>query len=197
MWGKEIDYDIVEELYKRKGYTFFKGEYNLNIFGIRSSSKSGVRFDDLLGCAYQHGGNNLFITAATLNPGVFYLQNLMDAGGAAIIKEGPYRGVFKLDWFRGTEALIQVRPFTVYRDKNLNQEVDIVPGSETTGLYGIFLHQHFQGVEEAKEIGKSSAGCVVPSTLSSYRGLMSLCKKQIPLWGNSFSFTVFTEKDLW
>lgn len=197
MWGKEVNYDIIEALFKRKGYAFFKGDYNLNIFGIRKNSTSSVAFDDLLGCAYQHNGENLFITSCTLNPGTFYLQNLMDSGGAAIIKENQYRGVFKLDYFKGTEALIQIKPFTVYRDKNLNKEVDIVRGTETTGLYGIFLHQHFQGVEEAKEIGKSSAGCIVPSRLSSYRGLMSLCKKQIPLWGNSFSFTVFTEEDLW
>lgn len=183
-------------MFARFGYTWFTGEYNLNIFGIRSNSNSSVAFDDLLCVAYQHGGKDMiYLCDCTLNPGTYWLQNLMDKGGAAIIKEGNYRGLFKKGYYLGKPSLLQVGLITVYRDGNRDSFIDL-GGLQTTGNYGIFMHEHHQGVNEAKEIGKSSAGCIVPKRNSDFYAVIDLCDKQIPIWGNSFSFSLFTENDL-
>lgn len=191
------NYQNLEKAAKIAGYVWFRGLYNLNIIGVRSLSTSSADFDDLLFVAYEdYKGERVDVFACTLTPGEYYLKNLMDSGGAAILCEGQYRGAWKLGWFHGTRALLQIKPVTVYRDKNLDTKVDIVPTSKTTGLYGLFLHEHFQRDETATKIGASSAGCIVPSSRMSMLKIINLCEEQRAKgFGNTFSITIYNESD--
>lgn len=191
-----LNYKQAKALFASKRYAFFTGQYNLNIFGIRNRSNNSVYFDDWLYVVYQCDGvDKVFVCECTLNPGTYWLQNLMDKGGAAIIKEGQYRGVFKLGTYLNKPALLQVGLFTIYRDGNRDNVLDM-DNKQTTGNYGLFMHEHHQPIEDALVIGKSSAGCVVPKRNADFYRVIELCEKQIPIWGNSYTFTVFTENDV-
>lgn len=173
---------------------FFEQPYSMNLYAIRA--KKGINsFDDLLGVTY-NDGNHQFTNEypCTVDPGVPWLLNPMDQGGAAAVVEGQYRGVWQLGKFHNTPALIQIRPILVYRDNDRNTTFEY-GAKKTEGNYGIFLHQHFQGTNSAARIDKSSAGCIVPQTLTDWSHLFNVLQKQINAGlGDTFSFTLFSKQ---
>lgn len=200
MIDKIKDYKQIYDLFKKYNYVFFnKKAYDLNIFAIRSKNRIADSFDDVLGCAYldDSGKECLFKCWCTVDPGNYYLKNLMDSGGAAAIVPGQYKKVWQLGYFKGTHALMQIRPFHIFRDKNKDNILDFDKNTITSGIYGIFLHESFQKLEEAHNISNSSAGCVVPKIKKDYQNLIRLCYKQIYAnLGDVFTFTLFDEDDL-
>ena len=51
---RELAKDRVKKIMERKGYKFFeKGNYNLNIIGVRSETKIANSFDDTLFCIFK------------------------------------------------------------------------------------------------------------------------------------------------
>ena len=79
----------------------------------------------------------------TTDPGAYWLENPMNAGGTAILVPGQYRGVYKIDKHRGLYDALCQRGGTVkcYRDKNKDDVIDMDPDSVTEGMYGINLHK--------------------------------------------------------
>lgn len=197
----EIDWFQVKKLFANHNYRFFERPNSLNIFGIRNESKEADKFDDLIGLAWtqKDADGDLQKCArvfwGTLDSGAYYLQNPMDPGGAAGIVENQYLGVWQLGKFLGKEALIQIAPFKVYRDANRDTILDYNPARTTSGLYGIFEHEHYQNQKIARHVQRSSAGCVVPQDRDDHKYLIDKCIKQIHAGlGNKFSFTVFNQK---
>lgn len=187
--------DIIKE-YDIKGYRFFDEPYSMNIYGVRNKHNKPNVFNDILGVVYNNGHTTINAQfPATLDPGTHWLINPMDRGGAAAIFPGQYPGVWQLGKFKGTDALLQIKPIKVYRDNNRDAYFDYLIESFTEGNYGIFLHQHFQNREVAETIDLSSAGCVVPQTIRDWDYFFKLIKMQVLVGrGNVYSFTLFEEK---
>lgn len=108
---------------------------------------------------------------ATTNPGIPYLLSPINPKGTAILKPGYYQDAWKLGWFRGEEALRQVRPVTVLRDNNKDAVLD--PDTTDTGLFGIHIHRA-KGVPLF--VNKWSAGCQVIQSETDYNDFMFICK---------------------
>lgn len=112
---------------------------------------------------------------ATTEPGRYYVQNPMNANGAARIAFGQYRA-----WQLGThgnadphEALVQTGgPVTVHRDTNRDgsRAGDMVE----SGFFGI--NQHWGGDSPESDIGRWSAGCQVGRTRQGHREFMKIIK---------------------
>lgn len=197
---KDLKYKDIKKIYNKKKYIFFdKGKYNLNLFAIRSNNRVSNSFDDYFGVAYIDINNKeqVFIFECTTDPGTYWLKNLMDIGGTAIIVPDQYRSLWKLGTFYKVLALIQINNIKIYRDGNKDDIIDIIPKSITEGIYGIFFHEHYQNKEIASYVEKSSAGCIVPKDRKDHRKIMHLCLEQIRQGlGTEFTFTLFEENDL-
>ena len=89
-----------EKLFKEKGYAWFtKGNYNLNIVGIRSNNNNKVtnQYDDILVVDYNTGnGHKRVCYTITTEPGKYYMQNLDNPKGTAILVPGQYRGCWQI-----------------------------------------------------------------------------------------------------
>lgn len=187
-----ITQDSLRATYKKLGYPFFeKDNFNLNIGVVRASEEKTDAFNDLLFIAYKD--NDLWKLdkyPITCDPGSYYLLNLMDKGGTAIIAEGYYQSAYQLGWHFGSRALVQVREVACYRDINRDLVINRDPKTITKGLYGINIHRHFQGVEEATIVYNSSAGCMVFKKDSDWMKTITTCQHAQDIWGNSFSLGV-------
>ena len=82
------------KLFKSKGYVFFdKGEYNLNIIGIRKSGNLITNgFDDYIVVIYKNkrGWQKIYYRATT-EPGSYYMYSCPTKDGTAIMVPGQYR----------------------------------------------------------------------------------------------------------
>ena len=83
----------------------WKGDYHLNLFGIRSANPKAGSFDDTLGCAYTEKGMwRVHYWPGTTDPGSYYLTDKTKwygPDGVAILAEGQYEDVWKIDLHGG------------------------------------------------------------------------------------------------
>jgi hypothetical protein len=186
---------VIKEHFALHGYQFFeKGEYNLNIFSIRSKNGRVNKFDDLIYCAYidKYGHWRLHQWACTTDPGTFWLKNPSRVEGTAILAPGQYRGVYKIDKHGGKyEALCQrLGDVKVYRDGNKDNIIDISSDSVMNGVFGINIHK---SGSDSENVDKWSAGCTVFKRSVDFDIFMSICRESEKIWGNKFSYTLFSE----
>lgn len=186
---------------------YTSGDYNLNLFGIRSPDILSGTFNDLLGCAYKADSQwHVRYWAATCDPGVFYRENPMNVDGTAILMPGQYKGVYKIDGHGRTryKALCQRNgTVRVWRDNNkddvLDQNVEVAEG-----WYGINIHasstkpydEDRDRDPDASPVNRWSAGCQVHATTTGFREMMALAHKQIeahPTWEPSFTYTLLDD----
>lgn len=187
------------------GYAVFtSGDYNLNLFGIRSKDLSAGSYNDLMGCIYKVNGQWVsHYWAATTDPGVYYRENPINVLGTAILVPGQYRNVYKLGTHRGYEALTQQNgEVTVWRDDNKDDQLDVGPGVDLdSGYFGINLHASSSDPYNADrdndpsaQVGKHSAGCQVHATTTGFREMMSIAKLQIQHRGwTTFTYTLLDQ----
>lgn len=183
---------------RKKGYTYFtKGDYNLNLIGIRSNAdRFGIKnaFNDAFVVEYKVNDKwQSKIYPCTTDPGIYYLkEKLLSSKGCAILKPNQYRSTFKLGLHQGKyKALVQSKPVTVYRDNNKDDKLDYV--NPETGMFGINIHK---AGEESKHVDKWSAGCQVLAIRKNFDELIELCEISSKLYGNSFTYTLIEEEDL-
>lgn len=195
-----IYYKFLKKVYQHKRFRFFEGAFNINIFGIRNAKRIIDTFNDIIGVAYMDDNQNprVFWCYGTCDPGLPWVTTPMDQTlGTAAIVPGQYLKVWKLGFFRAERALLQIRPFTCFRDNNRDQIFDYNPTRTTTGIYGIHLHSHYQSSDIADRVGKSSAGCIVPRSKSDMDKIIYLCIKQKEKYGiDEYTFTLFDESEL-
>lgn len=191
----KLTLDDVFELYEYSTYPLFtNGDYNLNIFGIRNPKGRADEFDDVLGILYKKRGIwELFQMKATTDPGVYYMKNPMVADGCGILAEGFYKGMWKTGYFHGVKCLIQKGVIQYYRDNNrdLIHDLDTKTLKSGGAEIGCFMHPHFQNVQIAKQVWNSSAMCQVPKSNNDFQVFMGIVEKAIPLFGDSFSYSLF------
>lgn len=194
----EIAEKRIEEIMHAKGYAYFKtGDYNLNIIGIRSNQNNKVtnKFDDfMLVTYYIKGVLHSKVYNITTDPGRYYMQNLCNKKGTAILVPGQYRGCWKVGTHNGKyTALVQSKPVKVYRDANKNDIYDYLNIDE--GIFGINIHRS-NPYSTSTNIDNWSAGCQVFANAKDFTEFMKLCEEQKKRYGNSFTYTLLNEKDL-
>ena len=183
--------------FEKKGYRFFEnGKYNLNIVGIRSKNNIPGKFDDRIVVIYKDtfGVEQVRIFLATTDPGLYYLKNLINVKGTAILAPGQHKSAFQLGLHRKKErALVQLSKLPVIRDSNRDGILDFSGRNLDLGFHGIHIHSAGSGSEK---VGRWSAGCQVIQEPVEYRYFISLCEEGAKYWGNVFTYTLLEERDL-
>lgn len=187
-----------KKIFACKGYTFFtRGEYNLNIIGVRhKGSKVTNKFDDCLVVIYNTNNKEevrRVFTCTTL-PGKKAMEHPTAIKGTAILKEGQYRGAYQIAYHKGKyKALCQRKPLTVYRDGNKDDKFDLNPLSIDKGIFGINIHK---AGDNSTLVDGWSYGCQVLSKSIDFNALMRLVERSASIYGNSFTYTLINEDDL-
>lgn len=161
----------IEELkneFKKLGYIWF----NFHIIGIRSKADLANKFDDYI---ILIEGNNITYFTGTTNPGVHWLQNLLNLKGSAVLKPNQYIDTWKLDLHQGKYlALCQRKPVVVYRDSDKDDKSEETNVIET-GLFGINIHRSNPSAISTI-IDKWSAGCQVLNNPTDFNYLIKHCQ---------------------
>lgn len=198
LFDKLAKYDF-KSLFDKKGYAYFtKGNYNLNIIGVRSANDHKVtnEFDDYLVVIYNtsKAKDCRFIYKITTQPGISYMENPSNSRGTAILAEGQYRGAYVLGKHKGQNALIQLKDVKVYRDNNKDRKYDYAKQSINAGRFGINIHR---AGANSKQINNWSAGCQVFAINSEFESFLRLCNKQVENgYGRTFTYTLINEREL-
>lgn len=192
--------------YRRKGYKIWDGldaqgkfkSLDLNIFGIRANNRdqSYDQFDDLIGVFYKVTENNTVLKTwkGTTDPGGYFLNNPMNINGTFIMVPGQYLGAYAIGKHHTHDALIQVGTLSGYRDGDRDNVLDMSPGSIYDGKnFGVNIHHK---ENDSETIGQGSAGCQVFKSTADHENFMSLCHQAALIWGNSFTYTLFDENDV-
>ena len=159
----------IKNAVESKGYKWFSSNkgYDVNIVGVRNSQTKGRvtnKFDDKITLSYKdlNGKWKFHCWDCTTDPGIYWVENIMNPKGVAILKPGQYRGSHKLGLHQGKyEALRQKKTVKVYRDGDKDREYDLVEENVQEGIFGINIHKAGRRVEGSTQIDKWSAGCLL------------------------------------
>lgn len=188
-----ITYETAKAAYAKRGYKFYTGNMNVNVFGVRSPVRRANKFDDVLCVAVEEGGApRCYVWPGTTDPGSYYLENPINSSGTAILVPGNYP-VYSVDYHQGKyKALCQRRgPVKVYRDTNLNTTLDYNPSTIQSGDFGINVHKS----GSSSSVGANSAGCQVFQNQPDFSLFMNLLFSSEKIYGNKFTYTLFEAKD--
>ena len=141
----ELAVNRVKAILTKKGYSFFeKGNYNLNIIGIRSDIKVANSFDDTLLCLYRADDKWVWNEyTITTDSGLYWLKNPMNNKGTALLVPNQYKSVYRLDKHRGKYTALCQRngKVEVYRDNDKDMILDYDPNTIDVGFFGINIHR--------------------------------------------------------
>ena len=200
LYAKCKSYDF-KKLFEKKGYAYFeKGNYNMNIIGVRSNQNNKVtnKYDDCLVLIYNtETGWKRQIYSITTEPGLSIMKAPSNAKGTAILAPGQYRGAYKIDKHNGKyDALCQRNKVVkVYRDNNRDEVYDYKPETVDTGMFGINIHRSNETWTRSTVDGYS-AGCQVFNDPKEFISFMNLIKKSAKIYGNCFTYTLVNEEDI-
>lgn len=194
------------QAYKKNNYKIFDGvddsgnfkALDLNIFGIRAKNidQTADLFDDLIGVFYKLNENNTVIQTwqATTDPGKYFLNDPMNSNGTFIMIPGQYRGAYAIGKHHTQDALVQVGMLKGYRDTNRDNIMNLDPSLIYEGSnFGVNIHHK---EVDSETIGLGSAGCQVFKNTAEHQYLIGLCRQAVALWGNSFTYTLLTENEV-
>lgn len=179
---KQYNVDELKKEFTRLGYQFPK----FHLVGIRSKANKPNEFDDLIGLVED---TRVSWFTGTTNPGTYWLKNLLNPKGTAVLKPGQYVDTWKLGLHKGKyKALVQAKPVTVFRDGDR----DII-AEETAvtdkGMFGINIHRANPSAI-SRLIDKWSAGCQVLNNPSQFNMLIEKCyDSKLP----TFTYTLLNE----
>lgn len=186
----------ITEAMRKKGYSFFeKGNYNLNIIGIRNvSDQVDNLFDDTLFLAYKVDDRfNVQQFDITTHPGAYYMKNPMNKLGTAILVPGQYKGAYTIGLHQGKyEALRQSGLLKIYRDNDRDNIYDYENLTDSIND-GINIHKAGRA---SKKIDNWSAGCQVLAYSADFDILMSLAKRSAKIYGDKFTYTLLLSTDI-
>jgi hypothetical protein len=184
--------------YTRLGYTIYTRPFELNIVGIRNPNATPNHFDDTIAVFYQREDGQWIINRfkATTDPGTYWLKQLMNPAGTAILKPGQYIHSHRIGVHRNKyQALVQQQPVTVIRDGNKDGVLNFDNPTTQTGLFGINIHRALMK-GKTKYVNDHSAGCQVFEDVNDFHLFMSLAQRHKELYGNQFTYTLLPEKEL-
>jgi hypothetical protein len=203
-----ITADLLVGAMNKNGYKLILAKLLPNIIGIRTADPTPNVFNDFLVMLYQSdlpenpiidnpaNGWAFRVFDVTTDPGNFYLENPLNVEGTAILAPGQYPNSHAIGLHHGQyEALVQVAPVSVFRDRNKDDYLHFDPATLETGLFGINIH-HASGDHRSVEVDKWSAGCTVFADPGQFSDFLRFCKAASETNGNKFTYTLITEKDL-
>jgi hypothetical protein len=188
-------------LIKAKGYVFFDApnkKINLNLIGLRRDSQGTNEFDDFMLVLHRGDSNIIQHTyPITTDPGTYWLEHPISPEGTAVLVPDQYRSTWQLGKHQGKyEALVQRKKVGVWRDNNKNKIIDYANLEVMNyGYFGINIHRS-NPYTESYLVNKWSAGCQVFKRIADYDEFINLCQQSAALYGNAFTYTLVTEKDL-
>lgn len=190
----------LQDACKLWNYAFFtKGDYNLNIIGIRNKSRVANTFNDKMCLFYKVDGEWVTkVYPCTTDPGTYYLKQPMTKLGTAIIVPYQYRGLYKIGLHKGKyEALCQQTgvKVAVYRDNNKDNILDYDPRTIETGIFGTNIHRATLNGTSI-EVNNWSAGCQVIANIDNFNEFMNICRKSAKIYGNKFTYTLFDQRQI-
>jgi hypothetical protein len=182
--------------YQKHDHAFFdKGDYNVNLGGIRCANRKANSFDDLRYAVYKEKGVWRFFWAIqTTDPGLTGLKKPCRPEGCAILVPGQYRGAYKIGFHKteGRYALVQRKKVAVYRDWNKDNILDMDPKSIMWGKFGINVHDPWK---EGEEVNARSLGCQVSKYKKCHKEFMQICTIAVQKWGEALTYTLLDEAD--
>jgi hypothetical protein len=177
-------------------------DWNLNIVGIRSIDPTPETFNDTLVVFHKFRSVwEIYYYHITTDPSVYYLKHPINAAGTAILKEGQYKGAYKLDIHKRGQAgahlaLCQrLGSVTVYRDNNRDSKLNLTTNKTQTGMFGINLHRGSLTSNLDVTNWKFSAGCQVFADRRQFDDFMLKCKAGEKVFGNKFTYTLLHQRD--
>ncbi len=192
----QVNIDILKKSITNLKYKWF--EDAPNIIGIRTTLQAPDVFNDLLCCVWKEEGiDTLRMWNITTDPGTYWLNHPMNPHGTAVLKPGQYIDSYGIGFHKNDvqhRALVQIKPVTVYRDKDKDNIAEET-GIEETGMFGLNIHRAGL-LSPSKIIDRWSAACQV-FTCAMYinQFLWILNKYEKPLH-NKFTYTLLREKEL-
>ena len=186
--------DVLRKIAKVHDFAIFdKGNYNLNIWGIRCNTVDTSTFNDLLLVFYKANDANPKMNgkwtydwfSITTDQRILNSPN-MTKHITKTFKVGKHKGDYP--------ALVQVKPLPLYRDNNRDNKLDL-SGRISYEMAGINIHRASKW-KIIRTIGLYSAGCQVFESVRDYEDkFMPLVNKAKDLYGNSFTYTLTNIKE--
>jgi hypothetical protein len=185
-----ITFDQLFDTMRSLGHAVFvRGDFNLNLIGLRVFPETQNKFDDVLCCAYRDGGAwRLQQWPCTTDPGTFWLKNPMNVDGTACLVPGQYRRTYEIGTHKGYKALVQRAPVTVWRDANRDGVIDRT-GPTQTGMFGINIHRA-NAETPSENVNKWSAGCQVLADARHLTMLLDVVAKASIRYGPKITYTL-------
>lgn len=201
-----MNIDHFRSIAKRKDYTIFdKGNYNLNIWGIRCNTDDTKEFNDLLCVFYKANESNPKLNGKwvydwyliTTDPSDMNLIKPINNKGCAILKECQVRAAFKYGWHKGDyRALVQNKPLPLYRDNNKDSKIDFDESTVKWEMAGINIHRASKW-KIVRTIGLYSAGCQVFESVRDYEDkFIPVIEQARKLHGDYFTYTLININDI-
>lgn len=170
-------YALWRTVMQHMGYVIYESaddQLILNITGWRNKKGKVDQFDDYITVAWGKGDSwQLKCYSATTVPGKYWLENLLNPHGTAIMVPGQYLDSYSRGLHKGKPALVQTGPVKVFRDSNRDDRIDCSSKTIETGLFGLNIHR---AGFASKVIGKWSAGCQVFADETEFNQFMRLCQ---------------------
>jgi hypothetical protein len=188
----------IKAIYAQKRYTFFeRGDFNLNIIGIREDDIFDNTYSDTLIVLYKKAGvwqvlQMPWTTMPGTWGGVLSPITVFGITGTAVMKENQYRGLYQLidNWtnVHKSPCFWQVKPMVVFRDGNKNFVFERdMPQQE--GLFGINMHRM-----EGQYVNNWSIGCQGTNWVN-FSKLVALARIATNLYGSRFTYTLLHRED--
>ena len=192
----------IEKAVKAKKYVWFEGakDFDVNIVGVRNNApaiadKVTNIFDDCMTLSFKEDGIwKFYCWMITTDPGTKAVKEFHNPNGVARVVPGQYRGMWAVGLHQGKyEAMRQVKPVKVYRDKNKDMTFNETIIQE--GLFGINGHRSNPKTESAY-VENWSEGCQVFKRVKDFNEFMALINKAKTIHGNSFTYTLLESTDI-
>jgi hypothetical protein len=188
------------------GYKVFThGQYNLNLIGVRSSNPKPETADDWITCWYKDSNDcwQSHWWKASTDPSQYWLKHPMRVEGTAVVVEGQYPGLWRVGTHKGYKAFQQVGKVKVYRDGDLDNELDFDPETIQEGLF--YINGHAMESDpwdehdiERDALGKWTAGCQVWANPPEFRQAITLAEQSKALgFGNTVTYTLVNARRIW
>jgi len=196
----ERDLGYIRQLYTEKGYVEYTEPYKLNIFGVRNFNMKVNIFNEQVGVYYFlpfDGEVKVKLFPATTKPGLYWMRNLINPKGTAILVEGQYENAYKIALHNGKyQALCQrLEKVAVYRDRNRDDKHDPDPSTIEWGMFGINIHRA-SAAKVLFNIDSYSAGCQAIKHPAHFDELMNHAYQHLEIYGNKFTYTLLKEQDI-